>query len=519
MNLANLVLSAAAEHPDSTAIVADGRSLTYSEFVQEGTRVSAALEDMGVTVGDRVMLFAENCLEYLVIYHAVVRLGAIFTPVHASFQVNELEYVLDNARPAVIFAQGQLWRRLERCSGVVPVGRRVTVGAPPATGTSAYDAIGRGRSTHDVVELEPSSPALICYTSGTTDRPHPVTRSHSTEIWNARTYMDVWDYMHTDRALVALPLSWVYGLTTLSQGLLAAGSTIVLHTIFSADSVIDEIQRSSITLLAGTMSMYVALLQAMRVRDLDLPSLRHVYRGGEPAVSDIVDALEHRLGLRLSDGYAATEVAPVLAVDPIRHRDAPPGTAGRLVPGARIRIVDQEGHDVQPGEVGEAWLSGPGLMLKYWNEPALTAQRVTDGWFHSGDLLREGEGGYYFVIGRSSEIIIRNGARIAPAEVEAALTGLPGVADSVAVGIPDDEFGESIAAFVILEPGCIVSADDIYVYLSDRIARFKLPSDILFVDEFPTGPNAKRDRKPLRTLALLELRREFATDPPNRSLE
>jgi acyl-CoA synthetase (AMP-forming)/AMP-acid ligase II len=512
MNLANLVSSTADRTPDALAVEMGSQSLTYRQFVDEGARVSAGLASMGVAAGDRVMLFAENCVEYLVLYHAVARIGAVFVPVHASFQVNELEYVLSNAKPVVVIAHDHLWERLDRCAGGLPAGR-IALGSTSRQDVVRYDELGTGVGARVVVDVEPSSPALICYTSGTTDRPQPVTRSHQTEIWNAQSYADVWDYQDSDRALVALPLSWVYGLSTLAQGLLTVGATIVIHADFSATAVIDEIERTSITLFAGTMSMYVALLGALQRRDADLTSLRHLYRGGEPPIPSVVSALENRVGVRLSDGYAATEVAPVLAVDPVRDHDAPVGTAGRLVPGAQIRIVDEAGADVTPGEVGEAWLGGPGLMLGYWNEPQLTAQRVTpDGWFRSGDLLRQGDDGYFFVMGRFSETIIRDGARVAPAEIETALVGLPGIADSVTVGVPDPEFGESIVAFVVVEPDCVVTVDDIYVYLADRIARFKLPTDIILVDEIPLRQNAKRDRRALRRVAL-ELLGDGAGDP------
>jgi len=190
-------------------------------------------------------------------------------------------------------------------------------------------------------------------------------------------------------------------------------------------------------------------------------------------------------------------------IDPVRDPKAPRGTAGRLVTGALIRLVDENGADVALGEVGEAWLGGRGIMLGYWNEPEMTSQRVTpDGWFRSGDLLVEDADGYFYVVGRTSDVIIRNGAKIAPAEVESALSGLAGVRDSIAVGVPDEEFGESIVAFVVLEPGSIVSVDDIYAQLSDRIARFKIPSDIQFVEDLPLRRNEKRDRRSLRQQAL-----------------
>ena len=463
------------------------------------------MRELGIARGDRVVMFSENSIEYVVAYVATARLGAVFAPIHASFQVRELEYVLFNAAPKAIIAQPALWDRLERCcSDHLPPLRIVT--DEPHGDLVPYDRLGAHASASVGVEsAQDDDPLLICYTSGTTDRPHPVTRSHAHEIWNARTYADVWDYQAGDRALVTLPLSWVWGLSALSQGLLSAGATVVLHSDFDPKDVLEEIEASRISLFAGTMSMFTALLGAFDGRTYDLSSIRRLYRGGEPINNEVVQALEARIGVRLSDAYSTTEAAPILVVDPVRDLDAPVGTVGRLVPGARIRLVDDQGDDVPRGEVGEAWLGGPGVMLGYWGEPELTADRMTpDGWFRSGDLLVEGERGYYFVVGRASDIIIRNGAKIAPAEVESALNGLPGVRDSVAVGVPDEEFGENIVAFVLLDPGCIVSVDDVFDHLSDRIARFKLPSDIQFVEDLPLLFNAKRDRASIRKRALAD---------------
>lgn len=499
MNLAQLVLTQCRKAPDRVAVRMDEDSLTYGDLDRRSEAVAAGLADLGVRRGDRVMMIAENSVEHLVLYLAAARLAAIFTPVHPSYQADELTYVLANCTPHVLVADPDIFERLAAAQ-VYDLPASCVVLGTSESGLQSFDDL----ATHVAGAREPATvdddePVLICYTSGSTARPQPVTRSHGHEVWNAETYAELCDYRVDDRALVAMPLSWVWGLSTSCQALLSVGATVVLHRDFDASATLHEIERSRITLFAGTMSMLTAMLHALEAEPRDLTSLRRIYRGGEPLNVEVAHRLESRTGLRLLDAYATTEAAPVLAVDPVRDPAAPPGTAGRLVDGARIRLVDENGDDVPRGEVGEAWLGGRGLMLGYWNEPQMTAARVTpDGWFRSGDLMVEDENGYYFVVGRTGDVIIRNGAKIAPAEVESALSSLAGVRDSVAVGVPDAEFGESIVAFVLLEPGSIVSVDDIYSQLSDRIARFKIPSDIRFVDELPVRRNEKRDRRSLR---------------------
>jgi long-chain acyl-CoA synthetase len=518
VNLAAYLLGHARQHGNSVAVQLGEESITYSELTVHSERVAAGLRDLGVGPGDRVVMFSANRIEYVITYLAAARLGAIFAPIHASFQATELEYVLTNCTPTAIFAEAALWERLQRVhSGDLPL-IRVVVDQPAGEGMITFDELRRSPGSVEFADVADDDPVLICYTSGTTDRPHPVTRSHAVEIWNAKTYAQVWDYQAADRALVALPLSWVWGLSTLTLALLSVGATIVLHTEFDPRKVLREFEASHISLFAGTMSMYTALLGALCERDYDVSSLRRLYRGGEPINNEVVSALQTRLGLALTDAYAVTEAAPILAVNPVVDIDAPLGTVGRVVHGARVRIVDDAGNDVPPGEIGEAWLGGPGVMSGYWNEPGLTADRVMPGgWFRSGDLLYEGAGGYYFVVGRSADVIIRNGAKIAPAEIESALTGLPGIRDSVAVGVPDDEFGESIVAFLVLETNCSISVDDIYAHLSDQIARFKLPSHIRFVDNLPIRWNEKRDRATARSHALALLAHETERENDTKS--
>jgi long-chain acyl-CoA synthetase len=513
MNLAAYLSGHARWHGDSTAVQLGAESITYAELTAQSECVAAGLRDLGVETGDRVVMFSTNRIEYVITYLAAARLGAIFAPIHASFQATELEYVLTNSTPTAVVAEAAMWERLQRVDGVAVPQIRVVLDRPAGDGLIAFDELRRSPGSVEFADVTDDAPVLICYTSGTTDRPHPVTRSHAVEIWNAKTYAEVWDYQASDRALVALPLSWVWGLSTLTLALLSVGATIVLHTEFDPRKVLHEFEASQISLFAGTMSMYTALLGALNEHSYDVSSLRRLYRGGEPINNEVVSALQIRLGLALTDAYAVTEAAPILAVNPAVDVDVPLGTVGRVVPGARVRIVDDAGNDVTPGEIGEAWLGGPGVMSGYWKEPGLTADRLMPGgWFRSGDLLYEGADGYYFVVGRSADVIIRNGAKIAPAEIESALTGLPGVRDSVAVGVPDEEFGESIVAFLVLEANCSISVDDVYAYLSDQIARFKLPSHIRFVDSLPIRWNEKRDRVTARSHALALLAHEREED-------
>jgi long-chain acyl-CoA synthetase len=514
MNLADLVLRHADSHPDRCALSYAGREITYSQYRDIAGRLAGALLQRGVEQGDRVLFYSRNNPEYFITYTACAWIGAVFTPVHHTFQTSELGYVAENSGSRVVIVSSELVGAYADFSRALPalprdvivIGDELPGSELPGGSPELFDAlVGAQVAVPDIAPVAPDTPVLICYTSGSTSRPKPVLRSHAGEIWNAETYRHCWDLQREDRALMALPLSWVYGLSTLGQALLAAGTTIEVLSHFNPVTVLQAIESSRITLFGGTNTMYVKMLDVHDRRGGDLSSLRNCYIGGEPSNPAAVRRFESIIGSRLWQGYAATEAAPVLVTDPRRDAEAPEHTVGRLVPGAELELVDDQGNPVRPGEPGEALLRCPGSMLGYFREDELTASRMTeDGWFRSGDLLAEHDG-YYFVVGRKSDMIIRGGSNIAPAEVESALTSIPGVRDAVVVGVPDPEYGERVAAILTTGGGEDLSDEALTHALSARLASYKVPSVYLRDLALPDGTTGKRDRRAIRDLAVAAL--------------
>lgn len=501
MDLAELLARSVSQTPDKVALEMGADSLTYRQLWDQSSVLAELLSKSGVRHDDRVLLYADNHLATYVIYLATARVGAVFAPVHSSFQTKELAYVLGNSSPAVIFTQQALLGSLVDNSELLPF--------MPQHVLCVDEIFADENVAEDPVPQPPhatnadSAPALICYTSGgASATPTPVTRSHAAEVWNAQTYARVWDIRADDRVLVALPLSWVYGLSTLGLSALSAGATLVLQSAVEPEPLLQAIERDDITVFAGTMSMFSRLVGELQKLSHDHSSLRHLYIGGEPVLMPVVKLVEHYTGIRPLQAYATTEVAPVLAIDPVADPDSPDGTVGRLVEGSEIRLVNAHGDDVRQGEIGEALLRSRGAMTGYWNEPAMTSSRMTeDGWYRSGDFMWSDPQGYYFMVGRGGDIIIRGGAKVALIEVESAIAELAGIDDAVVVAVPDEEFGEALIAFVVATRQAIVSVDTIYDALGSRIARFKLPREIYILKEFPLGFTGKRDRHHLRQLA------------------
>lgn len=511
MNLAELVVRHADAHPGHSALVFGDQNITYADYKQIAGRLAAAMLERGVRRGDRVLYYSRNNPEYFLTYTAAAWIGVIFAPVHHGFKRNELEYVASNAQARLAFVEEHLlpeyWeltRTVEHLPTDVVVVRAVPKGSgtPGAVGELFEDFIAVGDTPPDIVELPGEAPVLICYTSGSTSKPKPVLRSHRGEIWNAETYHEYWDIRRSDVALMALPLSWVYGLSTLGQALLAAGTTIHILTHFNPVAVIDAVTRHGITLFGGTNTMYVKMLDVHDKHGGDFGSLRNCYIGGELSNPATVERFENLIGSRLWQGYAATEAAPVVLTDPRSDAGAPLGTVGRLVPGAEIKLVDDLGVEVPSGEPGEAFFRCPGSMLEYYREPVLTRERVTeDGWFSTGDLVVERDG-YYFVVGRKIDMIIRGGSNIAPAEVESVLTNLPGIIDAVVFGVPDLEYGEQVAAAITTNGEPQLSDEALMAQLAQHLAGFKIPRRYFRNLPLPEGKTGKRDRRAIREYVL-----------------
>lgn len=488
--------------PDAVAIRFGAERTSYGQLAAEVDRIARGLHARGIGSGDRVLMFAGNSPAVLITYLAVARVGAVFAPVNATFRAREGRYILANAGPRVAFVEDSLldefrgWTERDACDLVV---LSTADRAPALTpGAIRFDELGRGCPPAPPARPSDEAALLLCYTSGTTSTPKPVLHSHRSEIYNAQTYAAVWGLGPGDRGVVALPITWVYGLSTTSMALLTSGGTVVLVERFHPVRVLDAIAAHRATAMWGTMSMYSKLLEVLKRQPTDLSSLRVMVNGGEPCPPPIVQKFEAWTGTRLLGSYATSEVRPVLAERPGSRR-SPEGSSGELVPGAQILLEDAEGNEVAVGEPGHALLRCPGMLTEYYREPELTADRLTaDGWFRTGDILRRDAEGHYFVVGRESDMIIRSGVNIAPAEVESALVAHPDVADAAVVGIPDPRSGEAVRAYIVLQADAAATADDLRDAAAIQLAAYKVPQEVIFIDAIPRTATGKLDRAALR---------------------
>jgi long-chain acyl-CoA synthetase len=378
------------------------------------------------------------------------------------------------------------------------------VGASGVPVVELTDADVTGRSAHHArltsTPIDPAATALICYTSGSTSRPKAVMHTHAGLLAAARSYARVWHIGVADTTLVALPLAWAFGLVTTSMATLVAGGRVLLLRRGDPDGMLQAFVDHRATFFAGVTTMYVKMVGVLeadpaRVRPSDL---RLCISGGEPRNDAAFARWRELTGCPVHDVYAASEAFPLVTYDPLDDPEPVPGAAGRVVADAALRVVDAGGADVAAGEPGEAWARSPAQMTGYWHDSDLTAKVLTrDGWYRTGDLVTVDNQGYVRVVGRLSDLIIRGGSNVSPAEVEAALVAHPDVHEAAVTGVPDPDYGEQVVAAVVLAPTASSDPDALRAHCAVSLARYKVPARIVVVDRLPrninTGKVQRRD--------------------------
>ena len=478
------VLALATAQSDSLAVADDRRRLAYGELARSASAAAAALRADGVVPGDRVGLISDNSADYLVAALGTWIAGAVLAPIHPAFGPSELQYVVGNAQPRVILVE----------EGRTAMLNKYDVEVRSLESVARSDAGG----VEKPADVDPNALALIYYTSGSTGRPKPVAHSHAGIAAGVIAYIDVWHLSSSDRTLVCLPMSLAFGLTTGSIATLLAGGTVVVLPRYKPVRVAAAMSAERITVFHGVTTMFVKMLDYLRDegKSLGATKLRLCISGGEPRNEPAFAQWRELTGCPVHDTYCASECWPVVTYDPRQDPEPRLGSAGRVVPGAEIRIIDPDGNDVATGKIGEGIWRAPALMLGYWNESGLTDEAFTaDGWFRSRDLVRMDESGYVYVTGRIADTIIRGGSNISPAEVESVIVRHDGVRDVAVVGIADPVYGEEVAAAVVLAPGVDFDPEALAAFCRADLAAYKVPTRYLRVTELPRNANGKLVRR------------------------
>ncbi|NKX56678.1 class I adenylate-forming enzyme family protein [Arthrobacter mobilis] len=490
----------AAARPLKMALRDNEQVVTYGELDAAADRLAARLVEAGATTGTHVVLMADNSAGYLAAATAIWRAGSVLVTLYASSGPAEVSYVLENSGASLIVADQRAKAVIDELPDAPPVlvidPAEVFAGAPSLVELAALP------------DPDPEKLALICYTSGSTARPKAVMHSHAGLLAGAEAYAAVWHITATERTIVCLPMAWAFGLVTTSMAtLIRAGEVIVLPRT-KPEMIIDAVSRLRGTFLAGVTTMFVKLteyLDTLAERP-DMGSLRLCISGGEPRNETVFARWTDFTGCPVHDVYAASECFPAVTYDPVQDPVPVLGSSGRVAPGSRMRVVDADGNDVPAGAVGEAQWKGPAHFLGYWKDPELTNKVLTeDGWYRTSDLVRVDQDGYVFVEGRISDMIIRGGSNVSPAEVEAVLAQHPSVRSVSVVGLPDLQYGEQVVAAIVPRGGDLPATDELRAFCAQRLAGYKIPTAFVALEAFPINARTEKvDRKALKQLLLQE---------------
>jgi long-chain acyl-CoA synthetase len=480
VNIASLVWKQADLNPDRLAITSDQVSLTFGALREASARVAAAVRRAGVSPHDRVVLIVPTVPEFAVLYYGLHAAGATVVPLNTMAPAAEIQFVLDNAEPALVIA----W---EATADAALVAANATNVPMWVVGPSAgFDAA----PVEVAWKHQPSDTAVILYTSGTTGKPKGAELTAANLVANAIDFAKVSGIGPGDRVGTALPLFHVYGQAVIMNTTLAAGGSLTLRERFEARTMLELIRDEKLTAVGAVPTMWVAMLQeAHAFEPRDFEHLRFGTSGGASLPVEVLRAYREHLGCTLLEGYGLSETTGVATFNAIDSAQKP-GTVGRPLPGAEVQIR-KLGTVLGAGEVGEVFVKGATVMKGYWKNPQATSSELVDGWLRTGDLGQVDRDGYLTIVGRSKELIIRGGYNVYPREVEEVLHEHPDVVDVAVLGIPDELYGQEVAAAIVLRAGAELSTSELRAWAKTRLSAYKVPHVVAFVEELPRGSTGK----------------------------
>jgi long-chain acyl-CoA synthetase len=503
-NLAIILRESAMATPDKDVAVYDGGHMTYAQLDARSDTLAAGLAASGLQPGDPVGLQLPNITEFLVAYFGILKAGGVVVPMNVLLKSREISYCLSNSGASTLITWSGIADEATKGASDAGVSRVYVVGAV-ATPTSMMpftDLLTPVPARRPMAVREPTDTAAIVFTAGTTGSPKGAELTHFQLYMNSDIPGRLFDVQRSDIVLTALPLFHIFGLSSVLNVCVRFGATMSLVPRFDPEVVLKAIQRDRITVFEGVPTMFVGVLEHPEVDKFDTSSLRIAISGGAPIPASVLDSFEAKFGVVILEGYGMSETAATTTFNQsVSDRRA--YSVGKPIWGTEVQIWDQAGQELPAGRdhVGELVTRGFHTMKGYLGQPESTADAFAGGWLHTGDLGYVDEDGFFFIIDRKKELIIRGGYNVYPREVEEVLYGHPAVAEAAVIGIPDGRLGEEVKAFVVVRPGVDASAAEIIAWCRDRMAAYKYPRMIELRDVLPKNATGKIDKLQLRGLA------------------
>jgi fatty-acyl-CoA synthase len=485
---------------DKEALVDGERRLTYSELNQRVNRLARSLQVLGLAHGDRCAILAYNCLEYVEVIFATAKLGLTLVPLNWRLSPPELAFNLSDSGADTLFFDAEFAEVVTQLQEQTTIKRMIVLGSAASLESDAYEEL-LARQSEDEPTVEQAvgldTAHIIMYTAGTTGRPKGAVLSQGASFWNAINLTLDMNFTPTDRNLSVLPMFHIGGIGLFTLPVLYMGGMVVIQRTFDPAETLHLLKKEKITLFFGVAAVFLFLIQHSDFNAEAFTNVRVVMSGGAPLPESLVRQY-HEAGIVLQQGFGMSEAAPSIATLSKDLALKKAGSIGRALFHVEARVVDLEMNDVPADVEGELVIRGPNLMQNYWNRPEATNEAFEGGWFHTGDIARMDADGDLYIVDRKKDMFISGGENVYPAEVENAIFELSQVAETAVIGIKDEKWGEVGLAVVSLRSGEQLSADDIIDFLKQRLAKYKVPKQVVFVDQLPRNAAGKVLKNKLR---------------------
>lgn len=513
LNLSVILEDSAHRYPNKNAFTFLDTTLTYAQVNAAANQVANGLVARGIQAGDKVALSCLNLPYFPIIYYGILKTGAVVVPLSVLLKEDEIAYHLQNSDAKAYFCfvgtedlpMGRMgwagYQKASACEHFFMIMPKPEMPSPLAGGATLASLMQGQSPAFATSQTSPDDSAVIIYTSGTTGRPKGAELSHSNLLLNAIASRDLFDGQTEDVQLIVLPMFHIFAMTCLLNAGVLRGATNILLPRFDAQQVFGLMQQHQVSVFAGVPTMYWGLLnysgEEYNYQEI-AGNLRICVSGGASLPVQVLEDFEARFKVPIMEGYGMSEGSPVVTFNQLKSGGRKPGSIGTPIWGVEVKLVDAEGQEVPVGEKGELWYRGHNVMKGYYKNPEANAQTITDGWLHSGDVAIKDEDGFFFIVDRTKDMIIRGGLNVYPREVEEVMIKHEAVSLVAVVGEPDDKLGEEVKAFVVLKEGASATPEELMEYTKEHIAAYKYPRVVEFLEALPMSATGKILKKELR---------------------
>jgi long-chain acyl-CoA synthetase len=490
------LLDAAAQSPTASALEFMGKPVSYLALAERARKLATGLAAHDIAPGSSIGLMLPNIPHFAEALYGSWINGNVVVPMNVLLTAPEIRYLLDDSAIRALFVFEMFLPNVEAAIADMATPPRLFV-IGNAGRHVPYAALIDGRSEATPRLSQVDDPHLLTiYTSGTTGKPKGAIISNRNVIAQLDMVDALFETQPDDRSLCVLPLFHVFALNAVLNSCIRHRTTVVLHPKFEVAATLNSLQNDRITVFSGVPTMYFYLLKQVGDADVRFPQLRHCVSGGAAMPLDVMRSFEEKFNVPIYEGYGLTETTVSVCCNRPGAKKA--GSVGKPFPGVQLKIVDDDGREVASGARGEVLIKSANIMQGYLNRPEATAETVVDGWLHTGDVGCVDEEGFVFIVDRKKDLIIKGGYNIYPREIEEVLYQMPGVAEAAVVGVQDEAKGEHVRAVISVRPGAELDQPAIEEYLSQNLAKYKLPSEYIFMTELPKGPTGKILKRELR---------------------